>query len=60
MLANTVYDRKGLDSGTPEGRAHAYPHAQKKRRAAAARRFGKACRGCTPFPAGCTPFARLQ
>ncbi|PLW21237.1 hypothetical protein PCANC_05437 [Puccinia coronata f. sp. avenae] len=35
----------------PEGR----PHTQKKRRAAAARRFGKACRGCKPFPAGFTP-----
>ncbi|PLW39055.1 hypothetical protein PCANC_22565 [Puccinia coronata f. sp. avenae] len=46
----------GLDSGTPFGRAHAYPHAQKKWRAAAARRFGKACRGCTPFPARCTPW----
>ncbi|PLW38496.1 hypothetical protein PCANC_12480 [Puccinia coronata f. sp. avenae] len=31
----------GLDSGMPKGPA--------------ARRFGKACRGCTPFPAGCTP-----
>ncbi|PLW25853.1 hypothetical protein PCANC_27686 [Puccinia coronata f. sp. avenae] len=39
----------GPDSGTPFGRAHAYPHAQKKWRAAAARRFGKACRGCTPL-----------
>ncbi|PLW26952.1 hypothetical protein PCANC_27992 [Puccinia coronata f. sp. avenae] len=48
----------GLDSSTPEGRAHAYPHTQKC--AAAAPRFGKACRGCTPFPARCMPFARLQ
>jgi hypothetical protein len=46
----------GLDSGTPFGRAH----AQRERRAAAARRFGKECRGCTPFPARWTPFACLQ
>ncbi|PLW36376.1 hypothetical protein PCANC_16186 [Puccinia coronata f. sp. avenae] len=36
---------EGLYSGTPFGRAHAYPHAQKKRRADAARRFGKARAG---------------
>ncbi|PLW42530.1 hypothetical protein PCANC_08620 [Puccinia coronata f. sp. avenae] len=50
-----VQEDVGLDSGTPKGRAHTYLHAQKKWCAAAARRFGKACRGCTPFPAGCTP-----
>ncbi|PLW07827.1 hypothetical protein PCANC_23319 [Puccinia coronata f. sp. avenae] len=50
---------KGLDSGTPFGRAHAYPHAyphaQKKWRAAAARRFGKACSRCTPLWKGVQP-----
>ncbi|PLW33823.1 hypothetical protein PCASD_15890 [Puccinia coronata f. sp. avenae] len=42
----------GKLNGTPKGRAHAYPHAQTKRCAAAARRFGKACRGCTPLRKG--------
>ncbi|PLW24897.1 hypothetical protein PCANC_28172 [Puccinia coronata f. sp. avenae] len=32
----------GLDSGTPKGRAHAYPHAQKK----------TACSRCTPLRKG--------
>ncbi|PLW16942.1 hypothetical protein PCANC_13933 [Puccinia coronata f. sp. avenae] len=49
LLHRILRQKSGLDSG------HAYPHAQKKRCAAAARRFGKACRGCTPFPEGCTP-----
>ncbi|PLW10674.1 hypothetical protein PCANC_22660, partial [Puccinia coronata f. sp. avenae] len=52
----TATPSHGLDSGTPEGRAH----AQKKRCAAAARHFRKACRGCTPFPAGCTPSIGVQ
>ncbi|PLW51040.1 hypothetical protein PCASD_02405 [Puccinia coronata f. sp. avenae] len=53
------YEEAASDSGLI---AHALgrAHAQKKWRAAAAHRFGKACRGCTPFPARCTPCACLQ